>query len=51
MRNNQQENDEIEIDLMEVASELWHRKLIIILAALVVGLGAVLFSTIFITPQ
>ncbi|HIU76149.1 MAG TPA: protein-tyrosine kinase [Candidatus Pelethocola excrementipullorum] len=51
MDTNQQDRDVIEINLLELARELWSKKGVIILAAAALGMAILLFSKLFITPQ
>ena len=51
MEVNQQERDEIEINLVELAKELWSKKGIIFLSAAILGLAVILFNKLMITPQ
>ena len=51
MDTNQQDRDVIEINLIELARELWSKKVVIILAAVALGMAVLLFSKIFVTPQ
>ena len=50
MEENQQ-SKEIEIDLREVFAELWSHALIIVLAAAVVGIVVVRFTSLLVTPE
>ncbi len=51
MEQNQQKNDELEIDLREIAAVLWSRALVIILAGITLALLAIVGTKLFITPE
>lgn len=51
METTQQNNDEVEIDLLELFHVLWSKALVIFLAAVAVGLAAMLVTQVFLAPQ
>lgn len=51
MEQNQQRNDELEIDLREIALMLWRRALAILLTGVLLALLAVIGTKLFVTPE
>lgn len=51
MEKNRQNTDEIEINLLELARELWKNKIFIICAGIICAMAAILIDKLMVTPQ
>ena len=50
MNSKREEDDELEIDLLEIGYALWKKIWLIILAAIIVGAGAGVYSKVILMP-